>query len=219
MSLGNEDLIFTDRDRAVAPEYPVTCGQPFRGEWITFKFDKFLNSEFVALATLDNPAAGFFGMVLRNAALRQDPCGTLPAAHRELALLVGFGRDLAGWREVAAIALHGWKLCRVPLADGDDAWRLFHPDVTEAVAEGMGRMDKTAEASASGATRKGRSRLLERMRAVGCTAADCRSLEFVAAVEAELDAIGGPRTAESVALAVPRAARALSGVVPISRTA
>jgi hypothetical protein len=217
MSLGNGDLMFTDRDRALAPEYPVPCGLPFRGDWVMHKFDKFLNSDFVTQATLDNPAAGFFALVLRSVAIRQDPCGTLPADHRALGLLVGFGRDLAGWREVAPLALHGWGLCRVPMADGSDAWRLYHPDVSEAVAEGIKRMDRTAEASADGATRKGRSRLLERMRAAGCGVADCRSLEFVAAVEAELDAIGGPRTAEKVAEAVQRAARALAGVVPIAR--
>jgi hypothetical protein len=216
MSIGDGDFTFDARALALAPEYPIPRDAPFRGDWFAFKFDRFLNSDFVGRV---DPAHGFFGVILWAASARQNPCGSLPADHGQLARLAGLGRDVAGWREVAPGALHGWQLCTVPLGDGEAETRLYHPVVTSVISEAMGRMVRTAEASAAGSGRKTRSRLLDAMRAAGCTNQDCKSPEFVAAVEAELQAMGeGPRTAERVAEAVTRAARALSGVVRIANS-
>jgi hypothetical protein len=57
----------------------------------------------------------------------QLPAGSLPNNDAVLARLMGFGRDLKGWRGVREHALHGYVLC------SDD--RLYHPVVIEKATE------------------------------------------------------------------------------------
>jgi hypothetical protein len=57
----------------------------------------------------------------------QLPAGSLPNNDAVLARLMGFGRDLKGWRTVREHALHGYVLC------SDD--RLYHPVVIEKATE------------------------------------------------------------------------------------
>lgn len=61
-------------------------------------------------------------------AWHQLPAGSLPNDDPTLARMLGWGRDVKGWRKVrAAGGLHGWILC----SDG----RLYHPVVAEKAKE------------------------------------------------------------------------------------
>lgn len=57
----------------------------------------------------------------------QLPAGSLPDDDAVLARLMGFGRDIKGWRKVREHSLHGYVLC----SDG----RLYHPVVVEKAIE------------------------------------------------------------------------------------
>jgi hypothetical protein len=61
------------------------------------------------------------------AAWHQVPAGSLPSDAATLVRLAGLGRDLKGWRKVAAVALHGFRT----FSDG----RLYHKVVSEKVIE------------------------------------------------------------------------------------
>lgn len=71
-----------------------------------------------------DPRAGFYAFFAWAAAWQQVPAASLPDDDAELARLLGFGRDVASFREVRDGALYGFVAC----ADG----RLYHPVVAEA---------------------------------------------------------------------------------------
>jgi hypothetical protein len=80
-------------------------------------------------------------------AWHQLPAGSLPNDDATLARMLGWGRDLRGWRKVrAAGGLRGWILC----SDG----RLYHPVVAEKVIEAWGL--KQAQLARTEAARRAR---------------------------------------------------------------
>lgn len=73
-------------------------------------------------------------------AWHQVPAGSLPDDDDELAWLLGYGRDVAGWRaQRERGALRGWR----KHADG----RLYHATVTEKVLDALGKRQRRLEAS------------------------------------------------------------------------
>lgn len=86
------------------------------------------------LAAEEDPAAGFFAVVLWTVAWHQIPAASLPGSDVALAKLAGFGRDLAGWSAVRAGALRGFERC----SDG----RLYHRVIAEKALEAwIGRLN------------------------------------------------------------------------------
>lgn len=78
------------------------------------------DSDLAATATGDEFRAA---VLLWCAAWHQVPAASLPDDDRVLAMLAGFGRDVAGWQAVRAVALSGFER----KSDG----RLYHPVVVE----------------------------------------------------------------------------------------
>jgi hypothetical protein len=213
MAIGAGEFEFDDRERALAPLWTIGGDAKFRGDWFPLHFDRLLNSEFMCAVP---DAAKFSALVLWSRSLRQIPVATLPADHVQLARLADFGRDVEAWRAIAAGALYGWRLVRVEGIDGDE-FRLGHSFVAGVAAQAMGLMDAADGRRADGTASKSRARLCDALARLGCVPSEIKSPEFVAAVEAELQA-GGPkrRNDADLAAAIDRAGRALAhGVTPL----
>lgn len=80
------------------------------------------------LAGVGDPEAFRASVLSWCVAWHQVPAGSLPDDDATLCRILGYGRDLEGWKRVrAAGGLHGWIKC----SDG----RLYHPVVAEKVEE------------------------------------------------------------------------------------
>ena len=184
------------------PSYPLLPGQRLDSRhYVPWYFDRFLTSRYVATV---EPAAGFYGIILWAESLRQDPAGTLPEDDRELARLAGFGRDVAGWREVREGALYGWMPCLVG-AGGEYTRRLMHRTVAEvAVGQIVAMASQRAELEA-GAERMRLSRLRGLMKRVGCNKRMTEDDQVVERVDRFLsERVNGRRSVDAVRAAVER---------------
>ncbi|MFI8608531.1 DUF1376 domain-containing protein [Pseudomonas sp. NPDC077649] len=98
------------------------------------------------------------------ASWNQVPAGSLPNNDQALAAYAGFGRDVKGWKKVAAGALRGFVEC----ADG----RLYHPVVAEKAIDAWAQRveHRTAKANETERKRKereDRSRMFDALREAG----------------------------------------------------
>ncbi len=184
------------------PIYPLVPGQRLDSRhYVPWYFDRFLTSHFVA--TVD-PAAGFHAIILWSEALRQDPAGTLPEDDRELARLAGFGRDVAGWREVREGALYGWSPCLVG-EPGAGQRRLMHRTIAEVAVGQVDAMAKSRAEVEAGVERSRLSRLRELMRRAGCNKRMIDDDQVLERVDRHLAAhVNGRRTVDAVRAAVER---------------
>ena len=88
------------------------------------------------LAGTASPEACWAAVLLWCASWHQVPAASVPNNPRLLAVLAGYGRDVAAWEAVAAQALHGFVEC----SDG----RLYHPVVAGEALQALGKQVKQA---------------------------------------------------------------------------
>ncbi len=98
------------------------------------------------LASVENPEVFRCAVLSWCVSWHQIPAASLPNDDAALARLLGFGRDIKGWRKVrAAGGMRGWEAC----TDG----RLYHPVVAEKALEAWAKKcaqrGRTARASAA----------------------------------------------------------------------
>ena len=99
------------------------------------------------IASLEQPEAFRTSVLSWCVAWHQLPAASLPDDDVALAQMLGWGRDVRGWRKVrAAGGLHGWILC----SDG----RLYHPVVAEKAKEAWAA--KQAQRARTAAARQAR---------------------------------------------------------------
>lgn len=121
----------------VIETWPLEKGQTLSSmDWFQFHHHRFLASELVAEATMnDQRAAAFTATLLWSEAMRQDPAGTLPVSDLALASLARFG-SVADWLHQKDMALHGWHPVLVEVPEtGATIERLGHPMIRERVHE------------------------------------------------------------------------------------
>lgn len=85
----------------------------------------------------------------------QVPAGSLPDNDRALAMMAGYGKDVDGFLQVKAMALHGFKRCE---SDG----RLYHPLVAELALKAYGDLTTAVEQGRIGGKKSGESRRRKR---------------------------------------------------------
>ncbi|KIC42225.1 hypothetical protein RA27_02205 [Ruegeria sp. ANG-R] len=125
-------------------EYPIRTGERLESHFfMTWRFDRWMHSEFRLLADKEVRAVGFDLFCI---AQKESPVGTLPLDERLLARLVG--ETLDEWRrlmERPVTPLYNWKECRCD----NGQMRLYHPVVLEIAQEALGlRDDKMAKREA-----------------------------------------------------------------------
>lgn len=114
-----------------APPVPATCDLRDL-TWMPLDVVRLRDSELVAV-----PQAEAFRVAVMSwcVSWHQVPAASLPDDDATLARLMGFGRDLRGWKKVRdAGGLRGW----VKHSDG----RLYHPVVAEKACEAMGQQSR-----------------------------------------------------------------------------
>ncbi|WP_322979148.1 DUF1376 domain-containing protein [Pseudomonas sp. C11] len=118
------------------------------------------------------------------ASWNQVPAGSLPNNDQAMAAYAGFGRDVKGWKKVAAGALRGFVEC----SDG----RLYHPVVAEkaidAWAQRVEHREKTAnETERKRKEREDRARMFDVLREAGQVLAWNTPTSTLRAAVAELE--------------------------------
>ncbi|WP_162530927.1 DUF1376 domain-containing protein [Rhodovastum atsumiense] len=127
----SEDAISDDGGPARLPPPPLTpCQCNLRGyEFMPLYGERLFSSDFEAKAT-DAEFRAAVNLWWR--AWTQVPAASLPNDEVVLCKLAGLGRDMASWRKVREMALHGFELCAdgrlyhkalAPLAVNSYAWR------------------------------------------------------------------------------------------------
>ena len=131
-----EKLVDLEAQSAERREAPVPEHIDLRDcEWMPLDVRRLRDSGIAARAS----GEGFRAAVLLwCASWHQVPAATLPDDDAELAMLAGYGRDVAGWRAVRDEALRGW------IATGDG--QLYHPVIAEKAIEAWEWRHKRAAA-------------------------------------------------------------------------
>jgi len=108
---------------------------------------RFRDSGLVSEASSDEDFAQIgIAVVLWTIAWHQTPAATLPGDERAIAKLVGFGRDLDGWRRLSPGAMRGFVKC----SDG----RFHHPVIAEKALEAwIGKLTKRLRGGKGNAVR------------------------------------------------------------------
>ena len=130
-----EKLVDLEAQSAERREAPVPEHIDLRDcEWMPLDVRRLRDSGIAARAS----GEGFRAAVLLwCASWHQVPAATLPDDDAELAMLAGYGRDVAGWRAVRDEALRGW------IATGDG--QLYHPVIAEKAIEAWEWRHKSAD--------------------------------------------------------------------------
>lgn len=150
--------------------HPIAKGHVLDGQhWAPLHYQRLLGSRWRVVAMREeNRGAALFGFLLWFESLRQDPPGTLPDDDRELAMLAGFGMDVAGWMAVRDFALYGWRPCHVCDAGGDvlPGMRLSHEFVTQVAVEASRRKAGASVRREAGLRAVRKSRIRGKLRAM-----------------------------------------------------
>lgn len=155
--------------RAVEPDateieiYPLERGMMLAGlEWWPFYGHRFEQSDLYVRAVASGRLDWIGGaLLLWNACMRQDPCGTAENDPLYLAHMVRM--SVASWSEIAPEILRGWRVVQVATPDGGDVERITHPVIRDVAKEQFRRTQAFKAGRASQGERKRRSRLIAKM--------------------------------------------------------
>lgn len=197
-------------------DYPIPIGADFELEWYTIHITPLMRSSLWRRA--DHQAIGV-SLMMWTAAMREDPIGTLPDDDVELAAITGFGRDVAGWREVRARGvLDKWEPRFCARVGGQpETVRLAHPFLTSVALDAFKRMEKQAAERRRAAERAHMSRIKAHMKDGGAHAGMVNRPDIVAAVIECLSARDMPANAANVFEAMQAVSMAETGVIAMRR--
>lgn len=162
------------------PEYPIPRGVRLESHsFFLFHYQRWLESDLFTMGSWDVQGVA---LALWCKAQNQDPVGTLPKSHRQIAKRLGMSiEEWEGFMQRSPNPLHNWTPCLV-----DDEVRLMHPVITEVAIAAYESRSKGADRKTADAERQRLKRLKATIMMLGHSNLAANEM-FVAQLDAWLE--------------------------------